>query len=405
MAWHIHIRRKTMSAFRTSIYGLGAAALFITGIVASPASALEGNLENYVFVPNRESADVGVIDTRTDQLIARIQVGNVPHQVAVSDTLGKLVASNTKDNTVSIIDLKTMKTTTTLSLGMEPEHMQISPSGGLIAVGNIEDGTVSMINLEKDKEIYRVSGLQEPHNLTFNPDGSLLYVGNLGANIISVINVASGKIVNEITVGEPAAVASLKDDGSSEYQGIINVTRTPDGRLGFAAYGEGDVMAVIDLRTQEKLGTVKLNETPWRAYTTADGRYMIVPNNGDNTVSVFSTSAPFKKVADLKGAEDMTGVNTGWFETTAFIISRGDDKIVMLDLMKMENAGEIQLPAGSSPETAVTSPDGLKIYVSLSGTNEVAVIDTRKRKLIKKISGVGKEPWGTFMVGSLNYCH
>ncbi len=394
-----------MSAFRTGLIGLGAAALLVTGGVSSPAFALDGNLENYVFVPNRASANIGVIDTRTDQVVAKIPVGNLPHQVAVSDTLGKLVASNTRDNTVSIIDLKTMKPTATLTLGMEPEHMQISPSGGIVAIGNISGGTVSLIDLEKDKEMYRIAGLQEPHNLTFNPDGSLLYVGNLGANIISVINVASGKIVNRITVGKPAAVASLKDDGSSEYQGIINVTRTPDGRLGFAAYGEGDVMAVIDLRTQEKLGTLKLNDIPWRAYTTADGRYMIVPNNGDNTVSVFSTTAPFKKIADLKGGEDMTGVNTGWFETTAFVISRGDDKIVMLDLMKMENAGEIQLPAGSSPETAVASPDGLKIYVSLSGTNQVAVIDTRKRKLIKKISGVGKEPWGAFMVGSLNYCH
>ncbi len=392
-----------MSAFRTSLISLGAAALLITGVAVSPASALEGNLGNYVFIPNRESADVGVIDTRTDQVIARIQVGNVPHQVAVSETLGKLVASNTEDNTVSIVDLKTMETTT-LALGMEPEHMQISPMGNLIAVGNIGEGTVSLINLENNQEIRRVAGLQEPHNLTFSPDGSLIYVGNLGANIVSVIDVAEGAVVNEIQVGEPAAVASLKDNGTSEYQGVINVTQTPNGRLGFAAYGEGDVMAVIDLRTQKKLGTLKLEDIPWRAYTTADGRYMIVPNNGDDTVSVFSTSAPYREVALLKGGDDMTGVNTGWFETTAFVISRGDNKVVILDLVKMENAGEILLPGGS-PETAVTSPDGLKLYVSMSGTDEVAVIDTRERKLIKKISGIGKEPWGAFMVGSINYCH
>jgi YVTN family beta-propeller protein len=41
----------------------------------------------------------------------------------------------------------------------------------------------------------------------------------------------------------------------------------------------------------------------------------------------------------------------------------------------------------------------------LSGTNEVAVIDTRNRQLIKRISGVGEDPWGTHMVGTLNYCH
>ena len=75
----------------------------------------------------------------------------------------------------------------------------------------------------------------------------------------------------------------------------------------------------------------------------------------------------------------MTGVNTGWFETTAFVISRAGDKIVILDLENMKNADVIKIPGGS-PETGVTTPDGTKLYVALSGTDEVAVIDTRKGK-------------------------
>jgi len=33
------------------------------------------------------------------------------------------------------------------------------------------------------------------------------------------------------------------------------------------------------------------------------------------------------------------------------------------------------------------------------------VIDTRARKVIKMIDGVGKEPWGATMVGAIGYCH
>ena len=239
--------------------------------------------------------------------------------------------------------------------------------------------------------------------MTFSPNGKLLFVGNLGANFVSVIDVAKGKVINEIGVGDAQAMAALPG-GNDEHQGIINVTRTPDGRLGFAAYGDGDVMAVIDLRTQKKLATLKLGDEPWRAFSTADGRFMLIPKNGDQSVSVFSTTAPYREVARLKGAADMTGINTGWFETTAFVISRGDNKIVILDLVNMKNAGEIALPGGT-PETGVVSPDGSKLYVALSGTDEVAVIDTRHRKLIGSIGQVGKEPWGAHMVGALNYCH
>ena len=369
---------------------------------ADPASALDGYLDQYVFVPNRSSADVAVIDSTTDEVVSRIAVGNVPHQVAVSDTLGLLVASNTADNTISVVDLRTLETAATVTLGHEPEHMEINPAGNLLAVGNIGDGTVSLVSLSEKAELNRITGLHEPHNMTFSPDGSLLYVGNLGANFVSVIDVAQARVIDELSVGQGQALAATA--GDEEHQGIINVTRTPDGRLGFAAHGDGDEMAVFDLRTQEKLATMKLGDAPWRAFTTADGRFMIVPNNGDQTVSVFSTSAPFKEVARLQGAEDMTGVNTGWFETTAFVVSRGSDKVVMIDLEKMQNVGEIDLPGGT-PETGVTTPDGTKLYVALSGTNEVAVIDTRSRQLITRISGVGEDPWGAHMVGAINYCH
>ena len=41
-------------------------------------------------------------------LVTRLPVGNVPHQVSVSDVVDKLVASNTADDTISIVDLPTL---------------------------------------------------------------------------------------------------------------------------------------------------------------------------------------------------------------------------------------------------------------------------------------------------------
>ncbi len=373
----------------------------IAALWSPGASALE-DAGGYVFVPNRASAEVAVIDTVKDEVVARVPVGRVPHQVVVADAVNKLVVSNTADDTISIIDLATLKTEATVKLGHEPEHMELSPSGELLAVGNIGAGSLSLVSLGENREVARVEGLIEPHNLTFSPDGRLLYVANLGADHISVVDVARAKVVNEISVAAPTPLAAAGQVGTEEFQGIVNVTRTPDGRLGFAAHGEGNTLAVIDLRTQRKLKSLALGELPWRAYGTADGRYMLVPNNGDKTVSVIST-ASLEVVATLPGAADMTGVNTGWFETTGFVISRGEDKAVVLDLVGMKAAGEIALPG--RPETGVTTPDGRKLYVALSEAGKVAVIDIRQRKLVKMIDGVGEEPWGVTMAGAINYCH
>jgi YVTN family beta-propeller protein len=390
------------SIFRRSRTGAAAlfAAAMVTGLTATPAAALS-DLDNYIFVPNRASADVAVIDARTDKVVAKVQVGNTPHQVAVSAKLGKMIASNTADNTITIVDLKTLQTAATLTLGAMPEHMEVSPHGGVLAVGNIEAGTVSLVSLGENRELRRVSGLHEPHNMTFSPNGKLLYVSNLGAEFVSVVDVAAGKVINEISIGTPKAMAATGSQGE-EYQGIINVTPTPDGKLGFAAYGEGDALAVLDLRTQKKLKTIPLGDTPWRAYATADGKFMIVPNNGDKTVSVISTSS-LTEVARLQGAADMTGVNTGASESTAVVLSRGENKAIIIDLTTLTVAGEIALPG--TPETGVTTLDGKKLYVALSSSNQVAVIDMEKRTLVTAIGGVGESPWGAHIAGAGNYCH
>ncbi len=199
------------SVIRNPFMAVTALALLGASLGAGPAAA-HVSVEHYLFVPDRALAQVLVIDSETDTVIARLPVGKVPHQVTVSATLGKLVASNTADNTISIVDLKTFKTRSTLRLGTAPEHMELSPDGTLLAVGNIEGGTVSLVDLAGEQEIARIPGLFEPHNLTFSRDGTRLYVANLGADHVSVIDVARAEIAAEIPVAEPRLIAAKTTD-------------------------------------------------------------------------------------------------------------------------------------------------------------------------------------------------
>ncbi|MCY4049564.1 MAG: hypothetical protein OXF24_08255 [Hyphomicrobiales bacterium] len=383
----------------TSIIAI-ALALVFPSTQADAHHHVQNKWANHLFVPNRESNDIAVIDTRSDTLIARIPVGATPHQVTLAPTLGKLAVTNSADNTLSIIDLESMQTSATLTLGNTPEHMQLHPEGEILAVGNIEGGTISLVSLREEVELHRIAGLHEPHNMTFSPDGKSLYVGNLGANFLSVIDVESAELTERLPVGSGRATASL--GASDEHQGIIDVTASPDGSLGFAAFGDGDALGVFDLRTGEQIASRPTGDLPWRAYPSADGAYMIVPNNGDRTVSIFEAGAPFEEVARVEGAEDMTGVNAS--RDTAFVIARGGEEIVIIDLESLETVDTIALP-GASPETGVLTPDGEKLYVALSGTNAVAVIDVERREMSKRIEDVGAGPWGAFLLGADNYCH
>ncbi|MFO1038241.1 MAG: beta-propeller fold lactonase family protein [Geminicoccaceae bacterium] len=373
-------------------------ALAVTSVAATAHAA--GDLDHLVFVPNRDSNDVSVIDTRTDTLTRRVAVGTNPHQVAISAELGLLVATNSGANTLSIVDLSGAAAPTQLALDKVPEHMELSPGGNVLAVGNIEAGTVSLIDLPNRREVHRVAGLDSPHNLTFTKDGAELYVANLGADRVSVIDVASGTLVKDIDLRQPRLVAGLNEP--QDFQGVVNVTATPDGKLGFAAYGSGDGLAVLDLQKQEVVKTLTLGAMPWRAYGTADGRTMVVPNNGDETISLIDVATQ-SEVARVPGAADMTGVNMDAFATAAFTLSRAEHKVVVVDLDRHATVGEIALPG--SPETGVTTTDGKKLYVAIGDTNQVAVIDTASRKLVRTIDDVGSFPWGVHMMGAANYCH
>jgi YVTN family beta-propeller protein len=368
---------------------------------AMGGEAVAADLDHLVFVPNKDSADVALIDTRTDKVVTRVAVGTTPHQVAVSEALGLLVATNSGADTISVIDLdRPGQAATSIGLGHVPEHMELDPAGRLLAVANIEAGSVSLVDLERRQETARIEGFHAPHNLTFTQDGKLLYVANLAADRVSVVDVAQARIVNEIELAQPQQVASVA--AGQDFQGVVNVTPTRDGRLGFAAFGSGDGLAVIDLATQDVVKRLTLGSTPWRAYASGDGRRMIVPNNGDATVSIVDVGT-LTEVARVEGAAEMTGVNTGWFDTTAFVLSRGERKAVIVDLEQGRHAGEIALPG--APETGVTTPDGTRLYVAMSDVDAVAVIDTRERRLLKVIEGVGRGPWGAHMMGAANYCH
>ncbi len=126
-----------------------------------------------------------------------------------------------------------------------------------------------------------------------------------------------------------------------------------------------------------------------------------MPNQRDGSVSLISTWS-LKESARLPGTIGVSGINTGVFDTIAVVISRDQDKAVLLDLVERRRLGEI--PLFSHPETGVAAA-GLKLYVALSGTGQVSVIDLRARRLIGTIDAVREQPWAVNMANALSYCH
>jgi DNA-binding beta-propeller fold protein YncE len=85
------------------------------------------------------------------------------------------------------------------------------------------------------------------------------------------------------------------------------------------------------------------------------------------------------------------------------VVSASEHKAVIVDLTDMQPAGEVAF--NGTPGPAVVTADGLKMYVALTDTNGLAVVDVQHGKVLKTLANVGQAPSGVTMALTNNYCH
>lgn len=361
-----------------------------------------------VFVINRDSSDIAVIDSTTDRLVTRIALGAFAngHMAMLTNDGSKLLVSATGKDRFLIVNLATLAVEQSIATGRSPEHFDVSRDDRFAYVGNMEDSTVSVIDLKEGKEANRLAGFFEPHGFSVMPDGSKVYVSNVGAHEVGVVRAPTHQLAKRLAVGGAHRFASRDPDRYlSAIKGIANPTLTPDSRFAYAADGDAGEVGVIDTRTDRLLTTIKVGAEPWRAYASPDGRWMLVPNNGDESISVISTATQ-KVVTTLKGGPEMTGINFVQGGKKAYVISRGDSTVYVYDMQSFSLVNRLKIGVNLALETASTSADGGRVYLASSTDDSVYVIDGATDQ-VKRIANVGRYPWGVTILGSAspNYCH
>jgi YVTN family beta-propeller protein len=358
----------------------------------SPLQAAAGEpMDLFVFVANRASSGIAVIDTRTDEVVTRIATDGIPLHLLASKERRRLITTGEKSRSLSVIDFDSGETVFRFPLGFVPATIDLGPDNRLLAIGD-NQGTLSVISLEENRELFRLEGLTDPGYSMFGEKGERLFLSHRNSGKISVVDLASGRIDKVIPL----------DAQSAAKDGITHITRTPGGHYGFALHRKGGGVSILDLDSETAIRTVALPGAHWRAFPTVDSQYVLVPNSDDNSLSMISTRTR-RESARFKGIREMTGVNTALFGSVAFAFGRKANDVTVIDLLEQRIIDRFSLP--SAPETAATTTDGLKIYVALADSDQVAVIDVIRSKVVKLIDGVGSQPWAVFAAGALNYCH
>ena len=185
------------------------AAITALACLVAPASVLAEN----AYITNLVSANVSVIDTATNTVIATIPVGIGQNGVAVTPDGSKVYVANVNVPFVSVIDTATNTVIATIPVGIGPRGVAVTPDGSKVYVTNVQlpnPSVVSVIATATNTVIATIPLGGVSNGVAVTPDGRKVYVANSGSNNVFVIDTASNLVLAVVSVGiQPVAFGAF----------------------------------------------------------------------------------------------------------------------------------------------------------------------------------------------------
>lgn len=239
-----------------------------TGIIANPSN-------DDVYIADSEANQAVIINSRTHDIIARIDVDQYPQQLAISQDGKKLYV--TCRNSKSVVKIDTTKRQVEdphFSVGKEPYGITLSSDERILYVANFGDNNIYLIDALSGQFMGSVSVSTHPQYLAVSKD--YVYVSNSFGDQVSVIDQASKRLIKNIRIGNSILLSDLevfKEPNNEDVIYVINQT--------------GNVLHPIDSVTMEMIkDEISIGDFPVELAIRPDLTKIYVINSGSANISV-----------------------------------------------------------------------------------------------------------------------
>jgi len=239
---------------------------------------------------------------------------------------------------VSLIDVRERKVVREIPVNSRPTQAKFSPDGRLLYVSCTWAGKIDVIDLAKGQIVRSLTAGLEPCGLNVSADGRRLFVTNVVSSTVSILDVESGRTLSETPVGSQPRFAAL----------------TPDGARLLVSNGLSPWVTVLDTQDGRELERYDMGRASMlrEIVSSHDGRWAFLTN------LVSHNEVPTVQM------------ERGWINSNGFSV---------LDLTKPGRRVTLlldQLLAGATnPSGIAISSDAKRLYVSLAGIHEIAIVD------------------------------
>lgn len=335
------------------------------------AVAVDNNYDN-VFVANRGSDYITVLDAVGDTAVATVTVGGAPVGVAVHRMNHRAYVASQGTNTLTVVDGSTFSVVTTISLGESPAGVAVDEFEGRVYVALPMADEVAVINAATNTVETTVTVGTGPSWLGADAPNSLLYVSNTTDGTVSVIDTQGPDVIETLTVGTAPQGIGIDDIAGRAY------VATADGIVVLDGTNVNDTIA---LANGDYRG-VTAGDSPNRVYV-ADatlGQVIAIDGSSFNIVgTVAVTSTP-------------NGIAISDDEGRIYVADPVDHAITVVEsnMGGIENTHQF---IGGPRDVAVHSTSGL-VYIVNELSDNVSVMDATSHAFVNGPIAVGDAPVG-----------
>src|SRR5262245_41802756 len=165
----------------------------------------------FAYISNSGSNSVSVIDSAkvgvpgavavTNVTVDSSMAFNIPWVGAVNATSPRTYVTNYGDSSVSVIDTATNRVVAKVQVGYLPIGIAVNAAGTRAYTANSGDGTVSVIDTATLSVVATIPGVGDfPYGIAVNPAGTYVYVKDWefcsGFRLVKIIEVCSNAVMD-----------------------------------------------------------------------------------------------------------------------------------------------------------------------------------------------------------------
>ena len=314
------------------------AVLQLTLVICLTASA--DDPQSYLLVLNKAENTLAIIEPQDYKTVAKVPVGEGPHEVIASAD-GKLAfvanygTQTVLGSSISVIDLAAKKELRRVDLGPLRRPHGIVEVGGKIYFTCEVNRVIARYDPAADKVDWVMgTGQDATHMLVATADGKKIYTANIRSNTVTAFDLSAPPLkVTQIAVGNQPEGIALAPDGQELWVGQnadgklsiidtatnkvketvqvggvpIRVKFTPDGKRVLVSSAQSGELIVLDAATRKEVKRIAVGETPVGILVTPDGKraFVATMQSGNVTAVNLGDLSVIKKIEPGQGPDGL----------------------------------------------------------------------------------------------------